>query len=181
MFLLLLLLAFAPAVLAQEPPVVEFSLVVGPQAPDARVLSNAAWAKELQKGRWKVLERGSTATNWEEKSYAFMGRKLPITYFDPRAEAAQVQYIDVGFLIECRPRALADQTIDLEIRIEKSQLLADNAKTAFVGDSRILVKPGQTVVLGATRGVVTATYLGSVYPEQSFDQNAAVLMIVSVK
>jgi hypothetical protein len=177
--LLLTLATLAPVLAQESAPSIEYTLVLSSRPPKSRLMDNATWAREA--GQAKVLDRASCATNWGRESYTFMGRKLPITFFDPRAEASQVQYTDVGFKMECKPRQRKDGRIDLELRMERSQLLEANARNAFVAESSLVVGRGQTAVLATTHGLATSTYLGTVYPGQTMSEDSTIMMVVTVR
>lgn len=179
--LMVMVMVLAGSVLAQ-PLSVRYSLVQTTRPPVKKLMDNASWRQELESPACKVLDSGSCSATWKEEAYAFMGRKLPIPYYDPRAEASQVQYTDVGFKIDCKPRPLANGLIELEVRIEKTQLVeADgNATSGFITDTRVVMKRGQTAVLSTTRGLATKTYLGAAYPNLPFDEATTVMIVLTL-
>jgi hypothetical protein len=164
---------------------VEFSLLQSGSPPERKLLDTATWNKELQSGRHKVLDRGSIAARWGQSAYAMMGKKVPITYFDPRAGASQVQYTDAGFKINCKSRQGPGNNVLLEVRMNQTRLTGTGDRLeevdGFVAESTVMLKRGQTAVLATSRGVLTSRYLGSAFPEITFGEETTIFFTVSVK
>ena len=178
---LLVLIAVLCGPALAQPLAVRFTLLQTSKPPARKLMDNASWRKELQSPTYQVLDSGTCSAEGKE-AYAFMGRKLPISYYDPRAEAAQVQYTDVGFKIDCKPRNLGNGLVEVEVRIEKTQLVETdgNATSGFIADTRVVMKRGQTAVVATTRGVTTKTYLGAAYPNLPFGEETTVLFALTL-
>lgn len=179
----LLMLFFSLTVLAEaEPLILDYAIVYTTSPSVKKVWDPAAWAKEVASGRYKILDQGTCAAKWDGESSAFMGRNMPSSYYDPRAEASQVQYTKVGFRLDCTPKSLPGGLVLLSLRIEKSQLLdVGGARDAFTTDSQILLKKGQTAVVGTTRGVMTGTYLSAAYPRLPLGDDVSIMLTISAR
>lgn len=168
---------------AMEPFVLDFELVHTKTPPSRRILDSDVWRKEVQSGRFTVLESGRTIGSAGMDSLGHIGSKRPIAYFDPRVGASQVQYTDLGFKADWKPSPLPDGTVEIEIRMEKGQLVKPDlpTSTVFIQEANVFLRRGQTAVLASTRGVLTAKYFGTLYPEVSFGEDSAVMLVISLK
>lgn len=190
-FLSLLCLIFFPApVMAQDQPrppmapfVLDFELIHTKTPPTRRILDSEVWRKETQSGRFTVLESGRAIGSAGMDSLGHIGSKRPVSYFDPRVGASQVQYTDLGFKADWKPNPLSDGSVEIEIRMEKSQLIKPDlpTTTVFIQEAKVFLRPGQTAVLASTRGVLTAKYFGTLYPEVNFGEDSAVMLVISLK
>ncbi len=168
---------------SMEPFVLDFELVHTKTPPSRRILDSEVWRKETQSGRFTILESGRTLGSAGMDSLGHIGSKRPVAYFDPRVGASQVQYTDLGFKADWKPSPLENGSVEVDIRVEKSQLVTATlpTSTVFVQEAKVHLRRGQTAVLASTRGVLTAKYFGTLYPEISFGEDSAVMLVVSLK
>ena len=133
------------------------------------VMEPAQWQQQLKEG--EVLDQGSTIST-EKEAYLFLGRKCPITYFDPRAGMSQVNYVDVGYKAEFTFTPIEGGRVQLDCLLEKKaffdQKLPLPTVDVFQTYSTLLVKPGQVALAAVSRGGVGLTYFKELYPGHHF-------------
>jgi hypothetical protein len=156
--------------LAQSSWNVEVQLVrLNPGAKLDYVMEPSQWQQQLKNG--EVLDQGSTTTNDKEVSL-FLGRKCPITYFDPRAGMTQVNYVDVGYKAQFSFSPLEDGRVQLDCSLEKKAFfdlkLPLPTIDVFQAYSTLLVKSGQVGIAAVSRGGVGVGFLKEIYPGRSF-------------
>lgn len=167
--LLLILLLTLPC-LADTSWNVEMQLVrLGPGAKLDYLMEPSQWEKQLKGG--ELLEQATTVTAEKEVSL-FLGRKCPITYFDPRAGMNQVQYVDIGTKGQFSFTPLDDGRVQLDCSVEKSAFfdlkLPLPTTDVFRSYSTLLVKSGQVGIAAVSRGAVGVAYLKEIYPGHQF-------------
>lgn len=100
----------------------------------------------------KVLGAPRIATVNDKQASIQLGQRVPVVYFDPRAGLYQVQYIDVGVILNITPHISPDGYITVHVNPTVSEV------TGFVqnfpqletrqADTTVRVKNGQTIVIG---------------------------------
>lgn len=163
--------------------VLDFELVYARTPLQRRIYDTTTWLEDAQAGRHTALDSGRVVGQAGKDSLGHLGSKRPIVYFDPRVGASQVQYTDLGLKADWKPTPLGNGMIELDIRTEKSQLVqpALPTSTVFLQEAKVHLKRGQTAVLASTRGVLTAKYFGSLYPDVKFDEDCVVMLVVSLR
>ncbi|MFN8609828.1 MAG: hypothetical protein U0931_19975 [Vulcanimicrobiota bacterium] len=135
------------------------------------LMEPAQWQQQLKHGQ--LLDQGSTVTSNKEVSL-FLGRKYPITYFDPRAGMSQVNYVDVGYKAQFSFTPAADGRLQLDCSLEKKaffdQKLPLPTVDVFQTYSTLLVRPGQVAIAACSRGGVGLTYFKELYPGHTFSE-----------
>lgn len=183
--LITLLLLCAPAWAQDGNVLIEYALVRTTNPPAKKLVDTAAWSKDLAAGKHQVLNQGSVSTTFGKNAYAMMGRKVPFHYYDPRVEAPQVQYIDEGFKLDCKPKKAANGLVLLEVRIDQQKLEGSGGNLEesdqFVCESTVLMKRGQTAIVGSTKGALTARQLAILFPGTTFSEDTSVLLTVTLK
>lgn len=133
------------------------------------VVGPAEWLQQLKHA--EILEQGSVVTTEKETSL-FLGRKCPITYFDPRAGMPQVNYVDIGYKAQFSLNPNDDGRIQLDCTLEKKAIfdlkLPLPTIDVFQAYSTLLLKPGQVGIAAVSRGQVGASHLKGLYPGRVF-------------
>ncbi len=133
------------------------------------VMEPAQWQQQLKEG--EVLDQGSTIST-EKEAYLFLGRKYPVTFFDPRAGMSQVNYVDVGYKAALSFTPLEGGRVQLDCSLEKKaffdQKLPLPTVDVFQAHSTLLVKPGQVAIAAVSRGGVGVGYFKELYPGRNF-------------
>lgn len=111
-----------------------------------------------------------------------MGSKVPVTYFDPRAGAPQVNYVDSGFKVDTQTTILGDRA-RIECFVSQVSITPDtnlplSPQDGFKSYSSLLLRPGQVALASTTRGKLTAQYLRGCYPQVSFHENDTLIVAV---
>jgi type II secretory pathway component GspD/PulD (secretin) len=143
----------------------------------------------------KVLGAPRVATVNDKTATIQLGQRLPIVYFDPRAGMYQVQYIDVGVILNVTPHISPDGYITVHVNPVVSQV------TGFIqnfpqletrqADTTVRVKNGQTIVIGGllndtvTNAVTKIPLLGDIpiigelfkYTQKNHDRTDLVISI----
>ena len=168
-FLFLFVLLTLPC-LAQSSWNVDVQLVrLNPGVKLDYLMEPAQWQQQLQHG--EVLEQGSTVAT-DKAMLLFLGRKYPVTFFDPRAGMSQVNYVDVGFVAGLTFTPVEGGRVQLDCRLEKKaffdQKLPLPTVDVFQTYSTLLVKPGQVALAAVSRGGVGLTYFKELYPGHHF-------------
>lgn len=140
------------------------------------------WQQQLKSS--EVLEELSTVTSENEVSL-FLGRKCPITYFDPRAGMSQVNYVDVGTKASLSFKPLGDGRTQLDCSLDRSVFFDSKLPLptldAFRAFSTLLVKPGQVGIAAVSRGRVGLTYFKELYPGHNFSDKDTFVWAVSAR
>lgn len=185
LFSVLLLSFLSSAVVAQEVLRAEYSLVHSTTAPQKRVYETSAWAQQQAKGRHTTLSSGSALLTMGEDSLTHLGKKLPFPYYDPRTESSQVQYLDVGFKIDCQANPTSDGRVLLRVRLVQSALSSDpqtpNSSNTFHSESTLLLQRGQTAIVALAQGPLTQRFLEPIYPNSSWSEGDAAMLIVTLR
>lgn len=180
-FLLVLLLTLP--CLADTSWNVELQLVrLNPGTKLDYLMEPAQWQQQVKNG--ELLEKASTVTAEKEVSL-FLGRKCPITYFDPRAGMSQVQYVDVGTKGQFSFTPLDDGRVQLDCSVEKSAFydlkLPLPTMDVFRAYSTLLIKSGQVGIAAVSRGGVGVAYLKEIYPGRTFSDKDVFVWAVSAR
>jgi hypothetical protein len=154
----------------------------------AHIFEAGEWKHHLQAGEAQILESGTTIGNLGHESLTHMGEKFPISYYEPRAQSYQVQYIDVGFKIDAKIRELGQPSdlFEVDVRPERSAMV-DQARTALpetdviTQQTMVLLKQGQVAVMGSTSGRLTSQYLRRAYPHVTFSEHDSVALTASLR
>ena len=140
------------------------------------------WRQQLKHG--EVLDQGSAVTI-EEEVLLSLGRKYPVTYFDPRAGMSQVNYVDVGYTAGIKISSLSDGRIQLDCSLNKKafadQKLPLPTVDVFQTYSTLLTKPGQVAIASVSRGGVGLTYFKEIYPGRTFSESDTFVWAVSAR
>ncbi len=187
---LFLLVTFLAPARAKETPspttppfVLEFELVHSKNPPARRVLETETWHKEIQTARSSVLESGRSISGAGIRTLVHIGLKRPFVYFDPRVSGSQVQYTDLGFKADWKPQPLENGLCEVDIRIEKAQLVKPETSTSYVyvHEGKVMLRRGQSAIVSTARGLLTAKYFGSLYPEAGLKEDSTVMLVISLK
>lgn len=135
------------------------------------LMEPAQWQQQLKEG--EVLDQGSTIST-DKAMYLFLGRKYPITFFDPRAGMSQVNYVDVGYTVGLTFTPVEGGRVQLDCRLEKKafadQKLPLPTVDVFQTYSTMLFKPGQVALAAVSRGSVGLSYFKEIYPGHNFSE-----------
>jgi len=147
------------------------------------LMDQEQWNQQLKSG--EVLDAGSTLMPLDKEVSLMLGRKYPITYFDPRAGMTQVNYVDVGFKASLTPLVLGDGRVQVDCYLEKKALFEEKLPLPTVDNfscySTLILKPGQVGVAAATRGMVGMRYLKGLFPGRSFSEKDTFVWTVSAR
>ena len=163
---------------------VEVQLVrLGPGVKVDYLMDAGQWQQQLKSS--EVLEQLTTVTSDQEVSL-FLGRKCPITFFDPRAGMSQVNYVDVGTKANLTFKPQDDGRVQLDCSIEKKAFfdmkLPLPTVDVFQAYSTLLVKPGQVGIAAVSRGGVGLPYFKELYPGRNLsDQDNFVWAVCARK
>ncbi|MBI2265755.1 MAG: AMIN domain-containing protein [Armatimonadetes bacterium] len=121
-------------------------------ARDPLLLSGVTVNLLMQTGDVKILAQPKVATLNNKKATIHIGTSYPLVYYDPRAGLYQAQYTDVGVKMDVTPTINPDGTMIIVVSAEVSELgqFVQNfpEKKIRRADTSLLVKDGETVVLG---------------------------------
>lgn len=139
------------------------------------------WQQQVKNG--ELLDQGSTVTTDKDEVSLFLGRKYPITYFDPRAGLSQVNYVDVGYKANITMTSIEGGRVRLDCALEKKaffdQKLPLPTVDVFQTYSTLLVRPGQVAIAAVSRGGVGLTYFKELYPGHNFSDKDSFVWAVS--
>lgn len=141
------------------------------------------WNQQLKSA--EVLDAGTAVMTLAAPTSLLLGRKYPITYFDPRAGMTQVNYVDVGFKADLTSKPLGDGSVMLDCFLEKRALSDEKLPLPTVDNfscfSTLLLKPGQVGVAAVTRGLVGVRYLKGLFPGRNFSDKDTFVWTVSMR
>ena len=183
--ILLCMLVLTLPCLAQEAWNVEVQLVrLGDQRGKLDYLMELGqWNQQLKSA--EILDAGTAVMTLDKPTSLMLGRKYPITYFDPRAGMSQVNYVDVGFKADLTPKPLGDGRVMLDCFLEKRSFSDEKLPLPTVDNfscySTLLLKPGQVAVAAVTRGMVGTRYLKGLFPGRNFSEKDSFVWTVSAR
>lgn len=147
------------------------------------LMAQDQWNQQLKSG--EVLDAGSTLMPLTKEVDLYLGRKYPITYFDPRAGMTQVNYVDVGFKASLTPKVLDDGRVQVDCFLLKRALFDEKLPLPTMDNfscySTLLLKPGQVAVAAMTRGMVGTRYLAGLFPGRTFSDKDTFVWTVSAR
>ena len=183
--LLALVLFFTAAPVVAQSYNYTIDIVKAENAPDRRLLLKNDWKGFLKKSGAVVLDSMQGAAKVGQFSLVHEGYKMPIAFKDPRAGMYQVQYVDLGLKIDIKVKSQDDGTLFLEARGERSVAspIKEHPKrsSVIIFESGVALKRGQTVVVGAMRGVMNVKYLKPHFPDLAVDESDYLLMVVTLE
>ena len=101
----------------------------------------------------KVLSTPRVVTVSGQEAQCLIGDRFPVVYFDPRAGQFQVQYVDIGVKLICKPTVTADGYVSMELRPSVSVLrgliqgqFPQTGETSV--STKVRVKDGDTYIIG---------------------------------
>lgn len=183
--LLALILLFTATPVVAQSYNYTLDIVKSDKAPGKRLLAKSQWKDFLKGNGSVVLDSVQGSAELGKFSMIFEGYKNPIPYKDPRSGGYQVQYVDHGLKVDINTKSQDDGTLFLEARGERS--VASPTKehpkrsSAFIFESGVSLKRGQTVVIGAMRGLMNVKYLKPHFPDLAVDESDYLLMVVTVE
>lgn len=154
--------------------------------------SRLAHAQICDGAQWDALCRADHAELLEDlvvnsltgiESQVHLGNKRPFTYVDPRAQRAQVNYVDVGCKVDVRADPSGDGGYDIKVLPELSSYASNDPGNLEPTDvlkasTAVMLRPGEVAVVGATRGAWTSRVLGANYPQEHLGSNDTVLIVI---
>jgi len=138
----------------------------------------------LASGDVQILESSSQTGQLTDSNLVLVGDKIPIVYAEPRTNGYQVQYIDGGFVVDCRPTEVAGGQLRVDCKIQEWGLLEGIPhpnQEGYRAQTTFLVKSGQVAVVASTHGRFCAQALKTAYPKVVFGENDRILFAVSVR
>lgn len=153
---------------------------------NVHVLDETELRRHIESGQIEELQTTSGTAIVNEDAQWLSGQKIPLSYFDPRANGPQVQYVDCGLKVAAmvRDKPVTDH-LRVDLFIEKLALVEHSGGQFPDGEgtsikTSVPLKPGQVVVAGAMRGHLTGIYLQRAFPNTTFADSDTVLITVSV-
>lgn len=119
------------------------------------------------KSSGKLLQSSALVTSTGNEALVHFGGKYPLTYFDPRAQQFQVQYVDIGQKVDVRCQQQGSSHYRVEIRPEFSvkdgiksgkaaegdEITSYPSTVVFITENTLVnLQLGQTAIVGRTRG-----------------------------
>lgn len=155
------------------------------KAPAKRVMEKNQWKSFLKKSNALVLDSLQGVTKEGKFSLVHEGHKNPLSYKDPRAGMYQVQYVDLGFKLDIGINKQKDGSLAVNSRGERSVLspIKEHPERAsvFLYESTMTMKRGQSVVAGATKGVMNVKYLKPHFPDVPVSETDYLMMVITVE
>lgn len=150
----------------------------------AGTVSSSEWDSSTGSGQSEILEEATLVCRSGMPGQVHLGGKIPIAYFDPRVNGAQVQYVDSGFVLDTK--VTPDEggyLIDGSVGVSRP---ATSTHTNLVQDvvkqqSTFLLAPSQTAIISSMRGQFDVATLNRLFPKAKFGPQDALVITLRVK
>jgi hypothetical protein len=163
---------------------VQLAKVSSSRSSHAGTVSSSEWDNSTGSGQSEILEEATLVCRSGMQNQVHLGGKIPIVYFDPRVNGAQVQYVDSGLVVDTKV------TTDEGVYIIDSSVTcsrpATSTHTNLVQDvvreqSTFLLAPSQTAIVSSVRGQFDVATLNRLYPKAKFGPQDALVITLRVK
>jgi len=150
-----------------------------------QILDDGEWTSHLRAGHAQILESGSLLGAQNRDGLSMVGGKVPIGYHDPRTGSYQVQYIDSGWKVDAKINEHKPGVLEVECVTSHALLAGDSPagmpeQDVLRFNSFVLLKPGQTALVGAARGRLSSQYVKKVLPSQPISESDTILFALTV-
>lgn len=184
------LLALTATARAAEGPPCQIEVQVIRLSANSKIRAGAGlrdaeeWKQALASGDAQLLEGSAQTGQLVDSNLVFIGDKVPIYYADPRVNGYQVQYIDGGFTVDCRPTEVAGGMLKVDCKVQEWAVvdgIPHPNQEGYRLQTSFLVRPGQVAIVGSTLGRFTAPALKAAYPKVTFGENDRIMFAISVR